>query len=151
MQLAPHRAQSGERCAGGPLRRRRSVLRAAGSLALVAKSRVRVPSHAVHAHIGKLVMLGTSTTMLTTVTVVAWSLTTCTHASASVAEDASAGATSYSNAWADVRGVNYVPSYSRNDIQTWEDYDPERSSVVGYAQAVGFNAVRVFLNMFAGR
>ena len=29
----------------------------------------------------------------------------------------------YTNAWGDVRGVNYVPSYSRNDVQTWMDYD----------------------------
>ena len=54
----------------------------------------------------------------------------------------------YSNEWADVRGVNYVPSYSRNDVQTWADYDEatvERE--LGYAQSAGFNAVRVFLSM----
>ena len=54
----------------------------------------------------------------------------------------------YQNEWADVRGVNYVPSYSRNDVQTWADYDEatiERE--LGYAQSGGFNAVRVFLSM----
>ena len=55
----------------------------------------------------------------------------------------------YRNAWGDVRGVNYVPSYSRNDIQTWMDYDAatvERE--LGYARDVGLNAVRVFLSVF---
>lgn len=46
-----------------------------------------------------------------------------------------------------VRGVNYVPSYSHNDVATWQDYD---ASVVaeelGWAAAAGFNAVRVFLS-----
>lgn len=26
--------------------------------------------------------------------------------------------------FADMRGANYVPSYARNDVQTWLDYDP---------------------------
>ena len=54
----------------------------------------------------------------------------------------------YQNEWADVRGVNYVPSYSRNDVQTWADYNEatvERE--LGCAQSGGFNAVRVFLSM----
>ena len=28
----------------------------------------------------------------------------------------------YVNPWAHVRGVNYVPSYSRNPVQTWVDW-----------------------------
>jgi hypothetical protein len=92
-------------------------------------------------------MVGTGARILTATTVVVWSLTATTHASAPLGGDTT-GASAYSNAWADVRGVNYVPSYSRNDIQTWEDYDQatvERE--LSYAQGVGFNAVRVFLNM----
>ena len=52
---------------------------------------------------------------------------TPTPAAAYDAAGAGAGdggtAPGYTNAWADVRGVNYVPSYSRNDVQTWMDYD----------------------------
>ena len=46
-----------------------------------------------------------------------------------------------------VRGANYVPSYARNDVQLWMDYD---SSVIdrelGYAARLKLNTVRVFLN-----
>ena len=55
----------------------------------------------------------------------------------------------YTNVWADVRDVNYVQSYSMNDVQTWMDYDEatiERE--LGYAEGVGLNAVRVFMGMF---
>jgi hypothetical protein len=48
-----------------------------------------------------------------------------------------------------VRDVNYVQSYSMNDVQTWMDYDEatiERE--LGYAEGVGLNAVRVFMGMF---
>ena len=46
-----------------------------------------------------------------------------------------------------VRGVNYVPSTSHNDVATWQDYDPALvASELGYARAAGFNAVRVFLS-----
>ena len=61
-----------------------------------------------------------------------------------------ASALAYTNLWADVRGVNYVPSYSRNPVQTWADYDAavvERE--LGYVQQLNLNAVRVFLHMFA--
>lgn len=46
-----------------------------------------------------------------------------------------------------VRGVNYVPSTSHNDVATFQDYD--RAQVVtelGYAASAGFNAVRIFLS-----
>jgi len=47
-------------------------------------------------------------------------------------------------AW--MRGANYVPSYSRNDVQTWMDFDPvviDRE--LGYAERLKLNTVRVFL------
>ena len=36
----------------------------------------------------------------------------------------SAPLTAYSNVWAGIRGVNYVPSFSANPVQTWMDYNP---------------------------
>jgi len=56
----------------------------------------------------------------------------------------------YVNPWAHVRGVNYVPSYSRNPVQTWIDWDLvtiERE--LDLAQSLYLNAVRVFLHLFA--
>jgi hypothetical protein len=47
-------------------------------------------------------------------------------------------------AW--LQGFNYVPSYARNDIEFWRDYDPaviERE--MGYAKRLGLNCVRPFL------
>lgn len=45
--------------------------------------------------------------------------------------------------------MNYVPSYSRNPVQTWMDYDAETvDRELGYAQNLGFNAARMFLHMF---
>lgn len=45
-----------------------------------------------------------------------------------------------------VRGANYVPSYARNDVQTWMDFD---AAVIdrdlGYAEKLKLNMVRVFL------
>jgi hypothetical protein len=49
----------------------------------------------------------------------------------------------YTNAWADVRGVNYVPSYSTNPITTFVDYN--RTTVereLSFAQGLRLNAVR---------
>ncbi|MHB0859059.1 MAG: cellulase family glycosylhydrolase, partial [Anaerolineae bacterium] len=45
-----------------------------------------------------------------------------------------------------LRGFNYVPTYARNDIEFWRDYDGaviERE--LGYAQRLGLNSARVFL------
>ena len=46
-----------------------------------------------------------------------------------------------------LRGANYVPSYARNDVAVWLDYD---SAVIdrelGYANRLKLNTVRVFLN-----
>ena len=59
-------------------------------------------------------------------------------------------ALSYTNLWADVRGVNYVPSFSRNPIQTFVDYD--RATIereLSFAQRLNLNAVRIFLHLFA--
>ncbi len=45
-----------------------------------------------------------------------------------------------------VRGANYVPSYARNDVQTWMDYDPAVvDRELGYAAKLRLNCVRVFL------
>ena len=46
-----------------------------------------------------------------------------------------------------VRGVNYVPSYSHNDVATFQDYDFALvEQELGWAAASGFNAVRTFLH-----
>ena len=48
--------------------------------------------------------------------------------------------------YGDLRGVNYVPSYARNDVAIWMDFDPvviERE--LAYANTLGLNCVRVFL------
>ena len=45
-----------------------------------------------------------------------------------------------------MRGANYVPSYARNDVQIWMDYDPAAiDRELGYARKMGLNTVRVFL------
>jgi sialate O-acetylesterase len=43
-------------------------------------------------------------------------------------------------------GVNYVPSYARNDVQIWQDFNATTiDRELGYAREFGFNSVRVFL------
>ena len=45
-----------------------------------------------------------------------------------------------------IKGFNYVPSYARNDIEFWRDYDGEIvEREMGYAKRIGFNCARVFL------
>ncbi len=45
-----------------------------------------------------------------------------------------------------IRGANYVPSYARNDVQTWMDYDPKViDRELGHAARLKLNSVRVFL------
>ena len=45
-----------------------------------------------------------------------------------------------------MRGANYVPSYARNDVQIWMDYDPAVvDRELGYAERMKLNTVRVFL------
>lgn len=47
-----------------------------------------------------------------------------------------------------MRGANYVPSYAKNDVQTWMEYDPAPvDRELGYAQRLKLNTVRVFLNV----
>lgn len=50
--------------------------------------------------------------------------------------------------YSSLRGANYVPSYARNDVQIWMDYD---AAVVdrelGYAERLKLNTVRVFLQV----
>ena len=42
--------------------------------------------------------------------------------------------------------ANYVPSYARNDVQTWMDHDPAVvDRELGYAERMKLNTVRVFL------
>jgi hypothetical protein len=46
----------------------------------------------------------------------------------------------------DVRGTNYVPSSAVNDCQFWEEYDePTIERELGFAEHMGLNSVRVFL------
>ncbi len=48
--------------------------------------------------------------------------------------------------FSDMRGANYVPSYARNDVQIWMDYDPAViDRELGYAERLKLNTVRVFL------
>ena len=45
-----------------------------------------------------------------------------------------------------MHGANYTPSYAATDVETWLHYDPvviDRE--LGYAQQIGLNCVRVFL------
>lgn len=45
-----------------------------------------------------------------------------------------------------MRGANYVPSYAKNDVQTWMEYDPKVvDRELGYAEHLRLNTVRVFL------
>jgi len=47
-----------------------------------------------------------------------------------------------------LRGANYVPSYARNDVQTWLDYDVAVvDRELGYAEKLHLNCVRVFLQV----
>ncbi|MEI6178109.1 MAG: cellulase family glycosylhydrolase, partial [Verrucomicrobiota bacterium] len=47
-----------------------------------------------------------------------------------------------------MRGTNYVPSYAKNDIQLWLEYDPAViDRELGYAQRLKLNTVRTFLNV----
>lgn len=44
-----------------------------------------------------------------------------------------------------MRGANYVPSYAKNDVGIWMDYDPvviDRE--LGYAAKLKLNTIRVF-------
>ncbi|NOX97778.1 MAG: cellulase family glycosylhydrolase [Nitrospirae bacterium] len=49
--------------------------------------------------------------------------------------------------WQDVHGANYIPSYARNSIEIWENFNPEViDRELGYAQSLGLNSVRVWLD-----
>ncbi len=46
-----------------------------------------------------------------------------------------------------IRGVNYVPSTSHNDVATWQDYNQTLvEEELEYATSIGFNAIRMFLS-----
>jgi len=62
--------------------------------------------------------------------------------SANAVKAQSAGQDDYS--W--IRGANYVPSYARNDVQIWMDYDSNTiDRELGLAAGLRLNSVRVFL------
>src|ERR1700722_9812839 len=43
-----------------------------------------------------------------------------------------------------MRGANYVPSYARNDVQIWLDFNPAViDKELGYAEQLKLNTVRV--------
>jgi hypothetical protein len=45
-----------------------------------------------------------------------------------------------------MHGVNYTPSYAATDVETWLEYDPEViDRELGYAERIGVNCLRVFL------
>jgi len=47
-----------------------------------------------------------------------------------------------------VRGANYVPTYAQNDVQIWNNFNPEIiDRELGYAEQVGINSVRVFFQI----
>ncbi len=72
--------------------------------------------------------------------------------------DTAAGGSKWENEWkaggenmdqnySKIKGFNYVPTYARNDIETWRDYDHatvERE--MQYAQRLQMNCARVFLS-----
>jgi len=46
-----------------------------------------------------------------------------------------------------IKGVNYTPSYARNDIEEWRDYDEATVECeLEYAKRIGFNCIRPFLS-----
>jgi endo-1,4-beta-mannosidase len=48
--------------------------------------------------------------------------------------------------YSQMRGANYVPSYARNTVHLWMDFDAEVvDRELGYAEKLGLNTVRVFL------
>jgi hypothetical protein len=47
-----------------------------------------------------------------------------------------------------MRGANHVPSYAKNDVAIWMDYDPAViDRELGYAGRLKLNTVRIFLNV----
>ena len=46
-----------------------------------------------------------------------------------------------------IRGVNYLPSYARNSIEFWRDYEPATiEKELSYAKRLNLNLARVFLS-----
>jgi len=59
--------------------------------------------------------------------------------------DSVLGGTKYGN-YSSMRGFNYVPSYARNDVQIWMDYESEIiDRELAYARKLRLNTVRIFL------
>jgi hypothetical protein len=54
--------------------------------------------------------------------------------------------------WANIRGVNYVPSYGKNLYEIWHDFDRDAfDRELALAKKVGYNSVRLWLSYFAYR
>ena len=52
--------------------------------------------------------------------------------------------------WTTIRGVNYVPSYSRNPYEMWRYFNAEAfDRELALATKVGYTSVRLWLNYFA--
>jgi len=50
----------------------------------------------------------------------------------------------------DIKGANYIPSYARDDIELWLKFDSKIvNRELGYAEALGLNSVRVWINYAA--
>ncbi len=48
--------------------------------------------------------------------------------------------------YSQIRGANYVPSYASTSIAMWKNFDPQvMDRELGYAERLGLNSVRVFL------
>ena len=51
------------------------------------------------------------------------------------------------NPWAEIRGVNYIPSYAASSHQIWSQYDAKTlRRELSAARGLGFNSVRFWLN-----
>ncbi len=47
-----------------------------------------------------------------------------------------------------IRGANFVPTYAHNDVEIWDEFDATVvDTELGYAESVGINSVRVFLQI----
>ena len=50
--------------------------------------------------------------------------------------------------WQDIHGINLVPIYAENTYEIWRNYDhAEFDRELGLAAGVGFNSVRLWLNV----
>jgi hypothetical protein len=51
-----------------------------------------------------------------------------------------------------IRGVNYIPSNAVNATQMWQEFDPATiDRELGFAESLGLNGVRVFVQSLRRR